>query len=518
MLIRIGNFNNSDTVLDTPGHLLNSSVITAGRNYTIRDGKLGARRGYAEIYAGCPIAAYGIFGGYSGITPYYLIAGLTKIYSLSSGVFMNSTRQIAGADVDYNASENTLWTGSAFNGLGIFNNSADVPQVFTAPGARCADMANWPATLRCASLRPFKNFLIAVNIKEGGGEYPQVLRWSHPADPGTVPSSWDYTDPASDAGRTAIAETNGYLVDSLASQDVHIVYKSDSIYFMQFVGAPYIFNIQRISAAAGLLSQNCMANIPGGQIALTNDDVIFVTPQGIKSIATSRIRRHLFAYLNAAKFQASFVVANPAQTEVWVCVPSTASYANFAYIWNWVTDKWTLRELPEMTAMVYGAAVSANNLWDMASGTWDMVSNIWGGIDAVNMELVGTSVADGGTVYSFDVGYNDGAAATNVQIMHESADMLNEQIPPERMRLVKRIRPHFTDMSNGAQVQFRVGLRNGINESVRWTAPRVFTIGTTRDLFIRKQGRYLTWEITSTCGKQWELDSMDIELETGGDF
>lgn len=519
MFVRISGFENTDTILDIPSHVLRGNVITAGQNYTIRDGKIGSRRGYLKPYGEPSVVPYWLLSGAIGNEQYWLYAGLEKIYLLESSLHTNATRQVASVDVNYAATVDMPWTGGAFNGLGILNNQNDIPQVFSSLTARCANMANWPSTLRCKSLRPFRNFLIAANVIEGAGEYPQVLRWSHPADPGAVPTSWDYTNPTTDTGRIAFAETKGILVDSLSAQDVHIVYKNDSTYYMQFVGAPNIFNIQPISLISGLLSQNCMVNVPGGQVALTYDDVVFVTPRSVQSIADKRVRKHLFAGINFEHSVRAFLAVNPAQNEVWVCIPAGTTYASLAYIWRWTDNKWSLRTLPDLLHMAAGFDVSSTDTWDAASGTHDSDTQPWGTFDVTASQFLGVSAANSGDLFAFDAGATDNAITTAVSVVHDSIDaLLGEENPKHFMVLVKRLRPHFTPESLNAQINFEVGMRNTLTDTIRWTAIKPFTVGTTRDIFVRKQGRYLSWRITSNSTQQWELDGMDVEFELGGEF
>lgn len=521
MLIRVNDFSSSDTVRDVPAHITRGNIVTDGQNYQIVDGKLGARKGSTQPYGSPLVAPYYITSGIYGTTPYWLYLGLVKASLITSGTSLNVTRQTLGVDVDYTATELTPWTGGGFNGISILNNPNDVPQMLLSISGKLADMTYWPSDLRCVSLRPFKNYLIAANVIEAGNEYPQVLRWSHPADPGGVPATWDYTDTTKDAGRRAFAETKGILVDSLASQDVHIVYKNDSTFYMQAIGAPYIFDFQPISLTSGLLSQNCAANFPGGQVALTYDDVVLVTPRGITSIADKRIRKHLFSSLNFAKLHSAFVACHTPASEIWVCIPAGSTYCNRAYIWNWNDNKWSIRDLPNLTSMAQGYDVSATDTWDTwgdapPTGTWDNIEGIWGGYDLSGGQLLATSLVGSGKLVAFEVGNTEDGTNLEVSITHDSTDMLAQDLPPERMKFVSRIRPHFTPESVGAVVTFEIGMRNGLQETINWSPVRTFTVGSSRDLFVRKQGRYLSMRIKSSCPASWGLDGLDVDLEMGG--
>ena len=115
-------------------------------------------------------------------------AGTTKLYTLDGTTQYNITRQTAAVDVDYAATNAAKWSGGNFNGIGIFNNGVDVPQSWIPTGlaTKATDLANWTSGLLCQTLRPFKNFLVAMNLTVSGTSYPTSIRWSHPADPAAV--------------------------------------------------------------------------------------------------------------------------------------------------------------------------------------------------------------------------------------------------------------------------------------------------------------------------------------------
>lgn len=517
MFVRVNDFASADTILDIPPHLLQGNVITDGRNYRIVDGKIGARLGSSEPYGTPSVVPYWLLPGIYGSQPYWLYAGLEKVYLIDGGTHINVTRQTTGVDVDYTATETTPWTGGGFNGIAVLNNGNDVPQMFLTLGGKCADMTNWPSTLRCKSLRPFKNFLIAANVTESGTDYPQVVRWSHPADPGSVPASWDYTDPTKDAGRKALAETPGILVDSLSAQDVHMVYKNDSVFYMQYIGAPFIFSFQPVSLTSGLAAANCVVNIPGGQVALTYDDVVLVTPRGMQSIAKKRVRKAIFSVLTSANIHAAFLAVNTALSEVWVCVPVNSEQATRAYIYNWQDDKWSMRDLPSLAAIAQGYNIATSEIWSTVVGTWDTATGVWGAADLSGAQFLGAAVPNSGKLLALENGATEDGTAVAVSIQHDAIDVFNTiQVSSERMKLIVRLRPHFTAESAGAEVYFEVGVRNTLSDNISWSAKKKFVVGTTRDLFVRKQGRYVSWRITSATPVQWDIDGMDVDVEVGG--
>jgi len=187
---------------------------------------------------------------------FWLLAGLAKTHCFDGTAHTDITRTVGG---DYAATEDLNWTGSVFNGIPLINNSVDAPQMWSPVAASQAlqALSNWPANTTCRTLRAFRNFLIAGDITKSGTRYKQMVKWSHPAGVGALPSSWDETDATKDAGEWPLAETPGAILDFVPLRDLNIVYKEDAVYKMQWVGGVYVFSFRELTTEIGLLSRRC---------------------------------------------------------------------------------------------------------------------------------------------------------------------------------------------------------------------------------------------------------------------
>src|SRR5258706_476813 len=93
-------------------------------------------------------------------------------------------------------------------------------QVFGAPGV---------APHFAKIIRSFGPYLLALNVTKGANIYPHMVKWGHPADPGSVPSSWDETDETKDTGEKDLPDvTAGVIQDGLPLQGNFYVYKEGS--------------------------------------------------------------------------------------------------------------------------------------------------------------------------------------------------------------------------------------------------------------------------------------------------
>lgn len=290
-------------------------------------------------------------------TPLLVYGNLTKMYAYDGTTHTEITR--VASNYAGNAAER--WQGEVFQGVGIFNNVLDVPQHWSsfATGTKLIDLANWPANYKCRTLRPFKNFLFAMHPYESGVAKPYRVRWSHPAAPGTIPTSWDISDATKDAREVDLATTPGIIHDGLELGDQFIVYKEDSAYAFSYIGPPFIFRNDPVVQGRGILWRDCVQKFPRGHFVVGTDDIY--VHSGIRgsdeSVVEGRLRSWVFAQLNASNYFNCFTMAYPQKNEIWFCFPEAgATYATIALVWNTLTGVSGVRAIPASPFAVVGPA------------------------------------------------------------------------------------------------------------------------------------------------------------------
>lgn len=274
---------------------------------------------------------------------YWVYCGLDDIYAITPAGPPATHTNITRAAGVYTGTATDRWNACWLNGIVIFNNGVDKPQLWSSinTAVDLVDLTNWPSTWRAKVVKPYKNFLIALNILKSTTRYPTLVSWSHPADPGSAPSSWDITDTTKLTGDFPLSQTSGALVDCLGLRDANVIYKEDAVILQQYVGGQDIFAWRDISLTAGLAAQGCMVEFrPGYHVFLTPDlDVCVCNGQTIESVADSKVRSDLKA-IGWYYLDTSFAFAHPTNTEVYFCVGSGVSDAKSVFIWNWRTGAW----------------------------------------------------------------------------------------------------------------------------------------------------------------------------------
>src|SRR5574343_2115575 len=194
-IVRVQNVGQYGVVQDLSKHELPMNAWTDASNIRFLDGYAGQFLGHGEVYGTPSVEPYHVFPVIISGVRYWVYASLTKIYAATvtagAAVHTNLTRQTAGNDVNYAATANS-WTSTILGGIPIMNpgNTADPPQQWDLNLANNFQaLSNWPASTYCKSMRSFRNFLVALNVTKTSTNYPYMVKWSHPADPGSVPSS-----------------------------------------------------------------------------------------------------------------------------------------------------------------------------------------------------------------------------------------------------------------------------------------------------------------------------------------
>lgn len=455
------------------------------------------------------------------VTPYYITTfqTATKNYVVHAGLataFVDdgTTRTEITGTAPTGAIDDR-WTGGTLAGYLVMNNGVDLPQTWDGNTANnLTALSAWDTNHRAKFVRCWRNYIFAGDITETATRYPYRFRWSNAAEPGTLPTAYAAAA-GNDAGEVDIAETPDLLIDALPLGEMLVVYKQRSMFAVRWIGGNQVFQIDRLPGEYGMLARGCAAQTPMGHVVMSVGDVILHAGAGVRSIADGRVRREIFDNLNTSNPSRSFVVTNLQKSEVWVCYPTGAAAAcTKAAIWNWNTDTWTFRDLPNAT---YGVSGQANNsdteTWTTTTPTWTTVTRTWAmGVYAAQetrLLMCHTtpylSVVDNGQT---DLGSTYTASAERTG-MHLDA--------PDKRKLCRGLWPRI-DGANGAQISVSVGAAEAPDSSPVYQAAQTFVVGTSNKIDALVSGRYLAVKFESESQARWRLRGFELDVAPLGRF
>lgn len=476
------------------------------RNVRFKDGKVSKCQGYEEVFSSTPDDTLYLLNYVSLSTPFWITATATGIFRTEGGPSVDVSRTTGGP---YNASENHPWNGGILNQVVILNNGVDVPQSLQPSSSDFQDLPNWPVGTTAKVIRPFKNYLVALNLVKDGNEQPTTVKWSSPADPGEVPFTWDETDPTNDAGENFLADTSGAIVDGKKLKDTFIIYKEDSVYSMVYIGGTFIFQFRQLFDDIGMIGQNCAAEFDGKHFVVGQGDVYVHNGVQKSSVIEGVMKEYLFSTMNSDNIQRTFVVPDYANSEMWVCYCSTDAtndYCDRALVWNWRNNQWTIRDIPQVFYGTYGIVNPQDpDYWDIDDNAWNTDTTVWGEAkyNPAKMKLLFTSVE---LDKLFLIGDSSLFDQTTFTSRVEKTDVyLDDDLG---IKVITGITPHV--QGTGA-MRVWVGSNNIQNTGVAWQGPFDYQIGRQFKVDCRVLGRYIAVKFEADSDGAWAMNGFTVE-------
>lgn len=377
----------------------------------------------------------------------------------------------------------------------------------------------------CKSLRAFRSFLVALNISNDGVNFPRVVKWSTEAATQNIPTSWNETTSTVDAGEFELADTKGDILDGLQLRDSFMIYKEDAVYSMTFVGTPFIFSFRQLSPTIGAISKNCVAEFDGGHAIFGKGNFYINDGQRIKPILPMKLKEYVFQSIDGQQTNKCFVVADYGRTEILFCFTAdgaSTDQPNKAVVWNYITNTFTIRDLPNVAHIGYGNVgnpirattwATTTGSWSAATGPWTMSYDLQ---DKVLLFADPSTVLDIPKLFRDNSGNKENLVDMDSYI-ERSGLTLNEQGQPDQTS-VKRISAIYPKMSISSDNEINVYLGTSMSteEGITWNAPVTFNPNTQSKVSVRGTGKLYAVKFESTTDMDWELDGYAIDVRNVG--
>lgn len=501
-------------VKDLSVHELPLGAWTDASNIRFLDGYAYQFLGHGEVYNSPAFAPQFVMPVNVAQVRYWLYATATKQF-----VVTNTGGTTMHTDITHltpRAGVVNAWSGFVFGGIPILNvDGSGVPMYWDQNLThKFLDLPAWPSTMRCKVLRQFKNFIIALNITKAGVNYPFMMKWSSPAVPGAVPTTWDEADATNDAGEFDVGDGQDPLIDGLTLKNSFIVYKESSTYAVDYAGGVFIFNNRKVFGMSGLLNTGCAVEFDAFHFAVTGTDIVIHDGYNATSVLDKRARRAFFQDIDVTNKGLVFVFKNPFLNEIFVAYPSIgATSCNKALVYNFVDKTVSYRTLPNLNHAAYGPVdntLGAN--WNQVNDPWDSFLRAWNGPDFTpDTARVMMGSADI-KLYMLDAAASFGGMAP-VAFMERRGLSFDQ---PDRIKLVAGIRPRITG-NVGQTITIKVGSASDAYADPTYTT-MTYTIGVDLKVDCFVSGRYIAVWFGSGSAYQWRLDSYSIEVIDGGEY
>lgn len=541
MKTEIDNTGAIGVLKDLPDSELPVNAFTGAKNVRFDRGSARKMLGDEAVFE----ASASLLGSPLALIPvqtdtayYWVYPSETRIFATDGSVHVDITPS-ATASLTYTTDLNIRWNGGVLNGFPVMNNGADAP-VYWIPSlsndvavlrydySASTTWADASAAPRCQVMRMHKEFGIAMDITENTVRNQRLLWWSHPAEAGDIPLTWDYTKTNRMAGQVELAETQGAIIDGLTLKNDFAIYKTDSIYRMSYVGLPYVFSFRKEVDSFGILSRDCVKPFLGQHLAFGQSDIVLHNFSSTKSIISNRMRRWLYSIISSDTYKRSFVLNNFNQSEMWCCFPESGNdYPNLALVWNWEADTISIRDLQNIVCGANGVIDPSleSTTFDGTSGSFDTDFGSFGETafnpSMVKLVLGQYSATDPKVLLVDETNQFNG---TNMDAYIERMCLpLGRQlqdgsvkVDTSKIKVIDRIVPRIR-ASTGAHITVSVGTQSELDGTVSWKRSKVFNADSDWKLDFRVAGRIMAVKFESSADISWSLEGYRVEWHYAGE-
>jgi hypothetical protein len=308
-------------------------------------------------------------------------------------------------------------------------------------------------------------------------------------------TDWDTTLSTGTAGEVRLSN-GSYIIGAIQTKQQILVFTDASLYTMQFIGPPYTFSVQEVSAGVSVIGSTGMAAVGDAVYWMGRGD--FHRYDGVAQTLPCDVKEFVFTDINYDQASKICAGGNEAFTEVWWFYPSANSDNNDRYVvYNYVQGIW-----------YYGT---------MGRSAW------------MNSSLLDYPLAAStdGYLYYQEFGQDDGSVNPPGPINAYIESSVVDLGEGDKFMFARRLIPDLTFRDSAAALPsatFTIKARNfpgdlfGREDANAVTKTATLPVEQFTDqLHIRIRGRSMSIRVESEqTGTAWRLGTPRIDLRTDG--
>ena len=534
-IIPVRDLGRVGVIADIPGYNIPINAVTRGVNVRFDEGSISRAPIYRTVKASLgftPRFAIGVTPA-AGYDQVIMVTDTFAIKEYVSGTVTDRSGSITGS------SDPRPFTGTVLADILYLNREDRVPVYRTVGGTNFADLPNWPSNHRAASIRAYGDQLLALGTTEGSNSFPNRVRFSNITTANNVPDSWDASDTTKSAGFIDLVEMNSPIVDGLPLGNDFIVYSSEQIHQMTFVGGAFLFNTRKLFSDAGLINANCVVEVEKMHYCFGRNDIYRHDGTTKQSIADEKVKNFIFGSLNDQQSDLCFVLHNEALNEIYFCYQSSDQFVSFpnanrcnrAAVFNYRAGTWYLYDLPNVSAGTNANVDSVTTYANAGSLTYDLIGGSYHD-QSDNRDrhclMVGEDQATDGLtsdkIYGIDLSDNgkltfqlDSEATKPAVIERTGIDMDEGGSGVSNYLVVTRIFPQVdTTNQTDTTMTFEFGASDIPRDLPTYASAVTFDMATDHKIDSRAAGRYLSYKVTFGHNADFRFSGFDIDVTQTG--
>ena len=425
--------------------------------------------------------------------------------------------------------------------VAYINRPDGVPAFRLPSGTVFANLTNWNTNWRCHALRPYGDFLVALNMIEGANSYPNRVRFSDLVTANSIPTTWDELDTTASAGFNDLVQMQTPIKDGAELGTNFIIYSSTEVMLMEFTGGSFIFNFRKLFSDDGVINQNCVVEADGKHFVFGNTDIYVHDGTTKQSIADEKVRQHIYSTLNIKNADRCFALQNKQLSEIYFCYQSGDSSISFpdsdrcnrAAVYNYQNNTWAFMDLPNVSA---GTTANLNTVstYADATATYNTVGGSYfeqgdsfgrhtimvGDKDLSHNltynKLFALDLAEEGSSIAFGID-EDATKPPEFERVGIDLDEMKQSI--DGYKVITRLLPQLSTVNtDNTSFNFEFGASDIPNQNPTYGNTVTFDTATDYKIDSRAAGRYLSYKVSLADNdyKDFSFSGFDIDVTTTG--
>lgn len=389
--------------------------------------------------------------------------------------------------------------------------------IWTSSGSFTCDSTT-PSLVNYVQVSNASDFVICFGCNDPSGLVgtvsldPMFIRWSDQQNAGV----WLPT-PTNQAGSYRLSQGSQIVTAAPAQQGI-LVWTDNSVYIMQYVGAPYVWGFQVMASDTSIMGPNAVANVNNTIYWMGYNKFYFYN--GTVQTLPCAVRQYIFDNINVTQSNQVFAGTNEAYNEVWWFYPSVTGRNPDGSLGtgtpsnpNTITDSYVIYNYLDQT-WYYGAMQRTAWLYSPLRQT-PVATNYYGQLtyqeNGVNDGTTNPASAINAYIQSSDFDIGDGNNFGFVWRLVPDVNFTGSYNPNPTVNMTLLPRQNSGNAYGVANNPSIVSQQN-------YTQEREYIVQTfTPQIYVRARGRQMALKIQSTTtGVQWQAGIQRLDIRPDG--
>lgn len=461
------------------------------------------------------------------------------VYEYASG----TAADVSPVGVVPTSIDETPWTATEVAGLSILCRETTEPYIKDPVASNLysyMSVGDWPTSDRAVSMRGFKDFIIAMNVTEGGVTSDTKVKWCDALLYRQPVADVEWTPTTSNlAGSNVLTDFSSPIVDGFPLGNKFIIYSNNESAQMEYTGSSFVFSFKPLFKHDGVINKNCVANTGRVHYVFGSDDIYMHDGVTTKSLAQDRVKNRVYSEIDRENQSRCFVHYDNDKQLVYFCYKSAYTgvgffdtyFCNRAAVYNITNNTWSFVDLPNCVGASVAESTISSTTYAQTTGSYLSTP---GSYNTFGQELSRVSTFASIRDDALGIGANLALASDSLYsgkvnlpvyetvikpafVERLGLDLDETQAPLRAYKQIRSIIPQISAIDTGVEVDVYLGYTTHPTESVAvYPTQAAYLVGTDYKIDSKANGRLVAYRVESDSASYFNFSAADIEVEVTG--